>query len=423
MGRTLTMAWRNLWRNWRRTVIALIAVVLGLTLLLLFDGFIYGSDQAIFGNAVKLYGGNIQVHAPGFREKARRLPLLPLADGDAVVAAALDRPTVAVAGVGTSQVQPDVLAAAKRIHTGGLVTNREGSFAVDITGVEPEIEQSLSIQAENVVDGRYLLPDDGDAVFIGLGLAKIMNVGVGDRVTLIGRSTDESMRQRSMTIVGIYSLGMEEAERGSVFITLEEAQTLYNLRGQVTEVAITLANVGQENQIIADLQKALPGYEIDSWQTLRPEITQTLSAKLTYTTMFGFIIIIIASIGILNIQLMAVFERTREMGVLAALGMKGGQITNLFLVEGTLIGVVGAVIGCLAGAGLVGLIGSVGLDLGFISGMGEITALMGSRLYPSVGLADTINRGLTVIVIVALASLYPAWQASRKEPAEALHHI
>ncbi len=423
MGRTMTMAWRNLWRNWRRTVIALIAVVLGLTLLLLFDGFIKGSDQAIFGNAVKLYGGNIQVHAPGFRDKARRLPLLPLADGDAVVTAALDRPTVAVAGVGTSQVQPDVLAAAKRIHTGGLVTNREGSFAVDITGVEPEIEQALSIQAENVLDGRYLLPDDGDAVFIGLGLAKLLEVGVGDRVTLIGRSTDESMRQRSMTIVGIYSLGMEEAERASVFITLQEAQTLYNLRGQVTEVAITLANVGQEEQIIAELQKSLPGYEIDSWQTLRPEITQTLSTKLAYTTMFGFIIIVIASIGILNIQLMAVFERTREMGVLAALGMKGGQITNLFLLEGTLIGVVGAVIGCLAGAGLVGLIGSVGLDLSFISGMGEITALMGSRLYPSVGLAETINRGLTVVVIVALASLYPAWQASRKEPAEALHHI
>ena len=184
MGRTMTMAWRNLWRNWRRTVIALIAVVLGLTLLLLFDGFIRGSDQAIFGNAVKLYGGNIQVHAPGFRDKARRLPLLPLADGDAVVTAALDRPTVAMAGVGADQVQPDVLAAAKRIHTGGLISNREGSFAVDITGVEPEIEQTLSIQAENVSAGRYLLPDDGDAVFIGQGLAKLLNVGVGDRVTL-----------------------------------------------------------------------------------------------------------------------------------------------------------------------------------------------------------------------------------------------
>lgn len=423
MGKTMTMAWRNLWRNWRRTAIALVAVVLGLTLLLLFDGFIHGSDQAIFGNAVKLYGGNIQVHAPGFREKARRMPLLPLADPDAVVAAATNRPAVAVAGVGTSQLQPDVLAAARRIHTGGLVTNREGAFPVAITGVEPEIEKSLSIQAENVSAGRYLLPEDGDAVFIGQGLATVLNAGVGDRVTLLGRSTDQTMRQRSMTIVGIYDLGMREAERGAVFITLSEAQTLYNLRGQVTEVAITLANVGQEDRIIADLQKAFPGYEIDSWATLRPEITATLSSKLTYTTIFGFIIIFIASIGILNIQLMAVFERTREMGVLAALGMKGRQITNLFLLEGTLIGVIGALIGCLAGAGLVGWIGSVGLDLSFISGMGEITALMGSRLRPSIDLADTINRGLTVVVIVALASLYPAWQASRKEPAEALHHI
>jgi len=423
MGKVMQMAWRNLWRNWRRTVIALIAVVLGLVLLLFFDGMIYGSDQAIFGNAVRLYGGNIQVHAPGFRVEAGRLPLLPLEDPDAVVTAALDRPQIAAAGIGAGQVEPAVLAAARRIHTGGIVTNREGSFPVAITGVEPEIEQALSIQAENVAEGRYLLPDDGDAVFIGRGLARLLAVGVGDRVTLLGRSTDQSMRQRSMTVVGIYDLGMDEAERTAVFITLAEAQSLYNLRGQATEVAITLANVGQEAPIIADLKEALPGYEIDSWATLRPEITETLSTKLVFTTIFGLIVIFIASIGILNIQLMAVFERTREMGVLAALGMKGQQLRNLFLAEGVLIGVLGALIGCALGWGLVALIGSVGIDLSFASGMGEIGALMGDRLRPSVALSTVINRGVLVIVIVALASLYPAWQASRKEPADALHHV
>ena len=423
MGKTTTMAWRNLWRNWRRTAIALIAIVLGLVLLLLFDGLIRGSDQAIFGNAVKLYGGNIQVQAPGFRDKAGRLPLLPLTDAEAVVTAALNRPPVAVAGVGTSQAQPDVLAAARRIHTGGLITNREGAFPVAITGIEPEIEKSLSIQAGNVSAGRYLLAEDGDALFIGQGLARLLNAGVGDRVTLIGRSTDQTMRQRSMTIVGIYDLGMDEAERGAVFITLAEAQTLYNLRGQVTEVAITLRTVGQEELVIADLQRALPGYEIDSWATLRPEITETLRTKLAFTTIFGLIVIFIASIGILNIQLMAVFERTREMGVLAALGMKGQQMMNLFLWEGVFIGLIGALVGCLLGAGLVGLMGSVGLEIPIAAGMGEISVLMGSRLYPSIALADTINRGLTVVLIVGVASLYPAWQAARKQPAEALHHV
>ena len=422
MGKIATMAWRNLWRNWRRTAIALVAIVLGLVLLLLFDGMIRGSDQAIFGNAVKLYGGNIQVHAPGYRVKASRLPLLPLADADAVVTAAANRPAVAVAGVGSSQAQPEILAAARRIHTGGLITNREGSFPVAITGVEPEIEKALSIQAANVSAGRYLLADDGDALFIGQGLAKLLNAGVGDRVTLIGRSADQTMRQRSMTIVGIYDLGMDEAEQGAVFITLAEAQTLYNLRGQVTEVAITLRNVGQEAQLIADLQRALSGYEIDSWATLRPEITETLRTKLAFTTIFGLIVILIASIGILNIQLMAVFERTREMGVLASLGMKAQQMMNLFLWEGLFIGLLGALVGCLLGAGLVGLLGSVGVALP-TSGMGELSVLMGSRLYPSIALADTINRGLTVVLIVAAASLYPAWQASRKQPAEALHHV
>ena len=123
MGKSFKMAWRNMWRNWRRTTIALVAIVLGLILLLFLDGMIKGSDQAIFGNAVRLYGGNVQVHAPGYRDKANRMPLLPLDDADAVVAAA--------------EAQPEVVAAAKRINTGGLVSTRAGAFPVEITAIEP----------------------------------------------------------------------------------------------------------------------------------------------------------------------------------------------------------------------------------------------------------------------------------------------
>jgi ABC-type lipoprotein release transport system permease subunit len=109
--------------------------------------------------------------------------------------------------------------------------------------------------------------------------------------------------------------------------------------------------------------------------------------------------------------------------VLAALGMKGRQIMGLFLLEGTLIGLVGAVIGCLLGLLLLGVVGQVGIDLSFASGMGEIGALMGDRLYPSVTVGGVISRGVAVAFIAMLASLYPAWQAARQEPAEALHHV
>jgi ABC-type lipoprotein release transport system permease subunit len=409
MAKSLQLAWRNMWRNWRRTAIALTAIVLGLMLLLLLNGVIQGSDQGIYGNAVRLYGGNVQVHAPGYRLKASRMPLLPLADAAAVVAAA--------------KAQPQVVAASQRINTGGLISTREGSFPIKITAIQPAVEGPHSLQAENISAGRYLLDEDTDAVLIGQGLATELGVTAGDRVTLVGRSKQETMRQRTMTVVGVYNLGMAEAEKGMAFITLPEAQSLYNLRGEVTEVAIMLQEVGQEAAVMPALAAALPNDEVDSWTTLHPEIEEALATKGVYTTIIGLIVLGIASIGVLNLMLMAVFERTREMGVLAALGMKGRQVMWLFLLEGALIGLVGAVLGCAAGYGVVALLGQVGIDFGFASDMGEVTALMGTRLYPDVSMVNVVLSGLAVIVIAALASLYPAWQAARKEPATALHHI
>ena len=410
MGKTITLAWRNMWRNWRRTSIALIAIVLGLMLLLLLSSVIKGSDQAIFGNAVKVYGGAVQVHAPGYRAKANRMPLLPLENPDAVVQAALGQPTV--------------IAAAQRIHTGGIIANGDESRPVAITAIQPSAEASVSIQAANVAEGRFLTDGEGDAIFIGRGLAEEIGAGVGDRVTLLGHSKYESMRQRTVTIVGIYDLGSRDLEKGTAFITLDDAQSLFNLNNQATEVAVSLAGVTDESTVIPALQAALPGYEVDSWKTLKPEISETMATKQVFVEIIGLIVIMIASIGILNLQLMAVFERTREMGVLAALGMKGRQIMALFLAEGTMIGIVGAVIGCLAGVGLVLLIRQAGgIYFGFTSGLGEITALMGDRLMPYLSVSDVISRGIIVAVIAAIASLYPAWQASRKEPAEALHHV
>ncbi|MCO6453290.1 MAG: ABC transporter permease [Caldilineales bacterium] len=409
MSMYFELAWRNMWRNWRRTSIALVAIILGLVLLLFMNAFIVGSDQAIFGNAVRLYGGNIQVHAPGFREKATRFPLTPLNNPDQVVEAA--------------ESHPHVLAAAKRISTAGFVSNREGAYPVSITGIEPTVEAPLSIQAENVTEGRFLAADEGDALFIGQGLADALDAKVGDRVTVTGRSKNETMRQRTMTIVGIYDLGMPDIEKGMAFITLPEAQSLYNLRDDATEVTMILQSIGQEKAVIASLAPQLPGAELDTWDDLRPEFRETMSTKAAFSSFFGIIVIMIASIGILNLMLMAVFERTREMGVLAALGLKGRQIMSLFLLEGTMIGLVGAIIGCLLGGLLVFWFSRVGIDFSFASGMGEITALMGDRLYPMLTLSDIITRGLLVVIIAALASLYPAWQASRKEPAESLHHV
>jgi len=189
-------------------------------------------------------------------------------------------------------------------------------------------------------------------------------------------------------------------------------------------VPIYLKQIGTEAEVAEALKQQLPAYEIDSWQTLKGDLKDTLNAKMAYTSFFGIVVIVIASIGILNLMLMAVFERTREMGVLAALGMKGRQIMGLFLLEGTLMGVVGAVIGCAFGVLLIALIGTAGIDFSkMTTGMGEIGVLMSGKLHPVITLADLLSRAAIVVVITAIASLYPAWQASHKEPSKALHHV
>ncbi len=413
MVKYIKMAWRNMWRNWRRSLIASIAIVLSMILLIFFQAFMDGMDQAIYGNTVRLYGGNVLIHAPGYRDISTRLPMLPVTDVDAVVEAV--------------RTEPNVLAVSRRINTAGLISNRDASNTVNITAIEPEIETSFSLAAENLVAGRFLLPEDSEDIVIGQALANHLNVTVGDRVSLLGRRKDESMRQRTMTIVGIFDLGLGDAEKGLVFMNLPAAQTLYNMRGEVTEVAVVLEEIGQEDTLIDAIAPHFPNHEVDSIYTLRPEFADALATDRIFGLLFGGILLLMGGIGILNLMLMAVFERTREMGVLAAMGMKGRQIMSLFVLEGSFIGLIGALIGCFFSWLLVAWIGQNGIDFSAfteeLEGAGEIYALMGTVLYPAISLSVIIVYGLAAIFIAALASLIPAWQASRREPAESLHYV
>jgi putative ABC transport system permease protein len=405
----LRLAWRNIWRHRRRTIIVVLAMALTLGMMMWYDGFIAGFNDAIYGNAVKVLGGNIQVHANGYRAKADQTPLLPVSDDQALVTAAL--------------AQPQVVAASRRISTGGLASSREGAFPVGITGIEPEQERAVNLAAQHVVAGRYLQAGDGDMIFIGKGLADAMAVQVGDRVALTGRGLHQQMRKRTMTVVGIYDLGMADIEKQGIFISLSEAQNLYDLSGKSTEVVIALNHIGEEGAVIAALKPSFPSDEIDSYETNFPELKKALGTKDGVMNIFSVVILMIAGIGILNLLLMAVYERTREIGLLGAIGLHPGQISWLFILEGTMMGVVGAVAGIAFGLLINGVFKLVGVDLSSLSSATSYMALMGGRIYPSWGLENIVGRSLTVLIIASLAALYPAREAAQREPAEALHYV
>jgi putative ABC transport system permease protein len=409
MALYLRLAWRNMWRHRRRTIIIVAAMGFGLSLMMMYDGLVDGFNQAIYGNAIKVLGGNIQVHAEGYGNSPGQKPLLALPD-DAEV----------LEGV---RAQPGVVVAARRINTGGLASSREGAFAVGITAIEPEIEQAVNLVAQNVVSGRPLAADDGDSILIGRGLAEAMGVDVGDRITLTGRATHDQMRRRTMTVVGIYDLGIPDIEKLTVYLSLAEAQTLYDLPGQSTEVAVFLDRIGGEDQLVTQLQASLPGYEIQSFEDSYPELQYAIASKGQVMDIFSVIILGIAGIGILNLLLMAVYERTREIGVLGALGLKPRQISLLFILEGTLIGLVGVAVGILLGLAFNGMMRSVGLDFTAFSGMASYTALITDKIYPSWGVGRLLSRALTVAVIASLAAVIPAHEAAQRDPADALHYV
>ena len=335
--------------------------------------------------------------------------LLALPDDTAVVKAALS--------------QPNVLAAARRIQTGGLISNREGAFSISIIGIEPDVEKPVSLIYEHVSAGKWLSANDQDVILIGKGLADAMNIKVGDRITMVGSDVHKQNRQRTMTVGGIYDIGISTIEKQTVYISLSEAQDLFGLRGQSTEVDITLKKLGQEAAVISALTPMLPGYEVESWVKNYPEFTSTISQKNAVMNVFSVIIVLIAGIGILNLLLMAIYERTREIGLLGAMGLKPRQIAALFVLEGAMIGVVGALAGVVLGLMLNGAVGKVGMDYSQFANLADYMALINGRVYPSLGLNNLFNRVLTIVVISTLAAWIPAREASRREPAEALHYV
>ena len=405
----LRLAWRNLWRHRRRTLIVILSIGLTLAMMMMYDGLIAGFEQAIYGNAIKVLGGNIQVHAAGYNDKTNLNPLLPLPDDQAVIKAAL--------------AQPQVVAASRRITTGGLATDRKGAFGVSIVGIEPEQELPVSLLPQHLASGKYLTAADQDVVFIGKGLADAMEVKVGDRFTLTGRATHGIMRQRTMTVGGIYDVGMGDIEKLNIYISLGEAQDLYGLPGQSTEVMVSLKQLGQEPAVINAMKTSLPGYEMDSWQTNYPDLQSAIETKGAAMNVFGVIILFISGIGILNLLLMAVYERTREIGLLAALGMRPGQISTLFVLEGALLGLIGVGCGIVLGVAFNFWLGRVGLDYTQFSSVSQYMALITGRIYPTLGLEKLAQRGLTALVIAVLASFYPAREAAQNEPAQSLHYV
>ena len=417
----LRIALRNLLRQRRRTLILMITVVFSLALLLVFTGLADGGHQAMADIGVRMGLGHVVVYPAGYRED----PSLDrvIEDPDAVAAA-------------IAKLGPEVAHVARRIRSDGLVQAGATSIGVTISGGDPAIEPLVShISSPSVIvqggplascanRGAGELPP----ALIGQELAKSLAVHVGDRIALNvkpRKSTD--MRLGAFEVCGVFATGVRDVDTFWVEIPLDEAQRLTDTGHGVTMIALLLANADAAGSIATRLATELhrTDLEVLPWQQAAPELSAAIAVDEGGMYVFMIIIFVVVAVGILNALLMSVLERTREFGVLLALGAEPRQIIALVLYEAIALGLLSVGIGLALGLTGNHYLATHGLDYKELFGdslqAGGI--LLPDKFYSALATSKVVWSTGIVFVLVVLGAAYPAIHAARFQPTKAMNHV
>jgi ABC-type lipoprotein release transport system permease subunit len=400
-----TLAWRNLWRHPRRTLMILFAFALGVWSMVVIAGISRGSMEQQLDKSILNLTGHVQLHAPGFRDD----PVIEhrMASPDAALRQALAR--------------TDVRAWASRVRVPAVISSERESAGVTLVGIEPERERGLSFIADAVTEGRHLESADDPGLLLGRKLAERLETGLGRRVVLMSQDVDNRVADRGFRVVGIFDTQPRQMEEAAVFIGRATAQQMLKLGSAITEVAVMAQDRDRLEPLPTRLREAAPGLDVQPWTVLEPLLT--LTRKVTDVVLLIWYAIVFAamSFGLVNTLLMAVFERTREFGMFQALGMPPGDILGQVLLESLILLALALVLGNLAAWATIAALGG-GIDL---SGVAEGMEMIGVApvIYPAWSPRDVLAANLLVFVLGLAASLYPAWRASREVPVQALTRI
>lgn len=413
----LQIAWRNLWRKPRRTLITMAAIAFGYTMLLLFACQLEGLSQQMIESGTRLGLSHIQVHAPGYYPDRSIYKTLGEREGTDVSQ---------LLAVITSD--PRVRTASPRVYGYGLVSSAAQSAGAEILGVVPSQEQRITALHTRVVGGSYLTEQMPKGVVVGEKLANSIGAGVGSEVILVTQAADGSMGNDLYTVVGIFRTGLEAMDRGLVLMPLSSLQELLSLApGRIHEVGVTTSNLAEATAVASALEvqlsKTLP-VRVRAWPELSPELADFVRLNRGTTSIIFFIVFLVAVIGVMNTMLMAVFERTRELGVLMALGVRPIQVVGLILAEAGGLVVVSLVLGGGIGAPLLWYLQAHGLDLRSLVGEISMGGAVVNPLWYGRQDFPTYGRAALGLAGVALVSaLYPALRAARFRPVEAIRKV
>jgi len=414
MGNVFKLAARNLFRYKRRTLLTSMLITLGVVSVLLFIS-ISGSFKALMvGQITDSMLGHIQIHKKGYLASIDSLPLNRNLTGKQIEKV-----------IQVLAEEDAVEAYSMRIKLGAMFSNFIETTNIRLNAVTPQDEiRTVPLLIDRILKGEKTDLLNAGEILIPELIAKGMKVKVGDGTVLVANNKDGSVNGQNFIVRGILE-GISGPGGRDGMIHIDDAKTLLRIGGaEVSEIAIRLKDIDKLPAVFSNLQEKLgsmknqqgmPVFEVHTWEKISPFFN--IAKMIDLMTFFIKIMLVaIVLVSIMNVMIMAVYERINEIGTISAIGTLPNKILGLFIVEGFLMGIMGTSVGTAISLITIAIMNSIQISFDF----GRQTGLL---LAPTIGATDVILVGVIVIVIAVLASLQPAWKAARMDPITALKHV
>lgn len=403
----LSLAWRNIWRQPRRTLLNVSSIAFAALIMVFLLSFQLGTYATMKENVLRVMDGFAQLQPPGYHDDPQLKKTI--AQPDAVLARIESRTGIV---------------AAPRARSFAILSDGEKSFGAAIVGVDPAREPRVSTLANTVRQGRYLKPGDEDQVVLGSALARNLGVGIGDTVSMLGQARDGGIAADVFTVAGIFNTGTPELDRQLAEIPLARFQATFSLGSNVNLIVLAGPSLASVTDALPALRQQLADrrLEVRSWQELEPGLNAAISLDLGTSMLWYASLVIVVVFIILNTLLMSVLERTREFGVLLAIGMRPGALGAMIWLELGMLALVGLSAGIALGGAVTLVISHYGLELPGSEAMFAQWGLPG-RLFPRLSLFSASAGPLVMGLSILLAGIFPYRRASALEPISAMRAV
>lgn len=397
------MAFRNVFRQKRRSLYTSLAMFGGFALASLSIGLADGSYNQIIESFTRNNMGHIQIHGVGYLDK-------PTLYNNIEDYESIGQDAANISGVDGWT---------PRLYSGGLASVGTKTSGVQVIGIDPKREDEVLNFTSKVKTGEMMPLEANHSALIGKGLTKSLNAEVGDSIIIVSQAADGSIANDIYRITGVVDSGDEISDRATMYLHIEDAQELFVLQGRVHEIIIVADKMGKVTELTEKVRGVIDTskYSALPWQEFAKSFYEAMSADKQGNYITQMIIALIVAIGVLNTVLMSVLERTREYGVLKAVGTTPIQIIQLIVSEVFILASGSVLVGAIFGIIGNSILAKVGIDFGTEFTIGGFTM---DKMFSEVSAGSLILPALMVFVTAIVVSVFPAIHAARTEPAKTM---